>query len=106
MKPGTEKSAQPLISIILPVLNEASGINGMIAHLRALQGADAAEIIVVDGDARSGTLRQILGLRYPLWIIGSRSRNTDESRCCHGNRRYSSFSCMPTPACRSGHSRS
>jgi rSAM/selenodomain-associated transferase 2 len=36
-------------SIIIPALNEAVTINGLISHLRGLQQAAKAEIIIVDG---------------------------------------------------------
>ena len=49
------------ISIILPVLNEAAEMNGLINGLRAQTGADRAEIIVVDGDPKGGTIAVIEG---------------------------------------------
>ena len=45
------------LSVIVPVLNEATGINGVIGHLRDLDRS--AEIIVVDGDPAGGTIRNI-----------------------------------------------
>jgi len=36
-------------SIIVPVLNEAGEIEGLLRHLKALPGAASAEVIVVDG---------------------------------------------------------
>lgn len=48
-----------MCSVIIPVLNEASLINGTIDHLRALDGGESLEIIVVDGDQGGGTVRTI-----------------------------------------------
>jgi len=56
MKP-TDK---PTISIIIPVLNEAKGIMGSIAHLREIAGDTAMEIIVVDGDPGGSTINAII----------------------------------------------
>ncbi len=47
------------ISIIIPVLNESARINGLIAHLRAVDAGGSCEIIVVDGDPHQGTLLEI-----------------------------------------------
>ena len=49
----------PVISIILPVLNEAGRINELITRLRGLRSDAAPEIIVVDGDPQGGTIRTI-----------------------------------------------
>jgi rSAM/selenodomain-associated transferase 2 len=46
----------PKISIVIPVLDEANGINDLISHLHALPGAESCEIIVVDGDPQGGTI--------------------------------------------------
>lgn len=46
-------------SIIIPVLNEADRINGLIAHLRGLPGQEKIEIIVVDGSAQGDTIGAI-----------------------------------------------
>ena len=65
-------SGTPVISIILPVLNEAGTINEVIAHLRELECADRAEIIVVDGDPEGSTVRAIQaeGIRTTLSAKG------------------------------------
>jgi rSAM/selenodomain-associated transferase 2 len=47
------------VSIILPVLNEAGNINGVIDHLRTLNRHYQTEIIVVDGDPEGSTIRAI-----------------------------------------------
>lgn len=44
------------ISIVIPVLNEAAGINETIANLRRSAAAGESEIIVVDGDPSGGTV--------------------------------------------------
>ena len=49
----------PAVSIIIPVLNEAAGINDLIAHLRSIDAEGSCEIIVVDGDPDGGTLKAI-----------------------------------------------
>lgn len=50
---------KPLISIILPVLNEQATINSVLTHLHCLFRNWPSEIIVVDGDARKRTLSVI-----------------------------------------------
>jgi rSAM/selenodomain-associated transferase 2 len=45
------------ISVILPVLNEAETINGVIGHLRKLDCP--VEVIVIDGDPAGGTIAEI-----------------------------------------------
>ncbi|HEX9021060.1 MAG TPA: TIGR04283 family arsenosugar biosynthesis glycosyltransferase [Nitrospirota bacterium] len=49
----------PRISIILPVLNEADGINEAISRLRALDSGRCSEIIVADADPSGGTISAI-----------------------------------------------
>ena len=49
----------PVISIILPVLNEAGRINEILSHLRALPHDGGVEFIVVDGDPGGGTLKVV-----------------------------------------------
>ncbi len=49
----------PSCSIILPVLREASLINGVIDHLRSLENNKETEIIVVDGEPEGTTLTAI-----------------------------------------------
>lgn len=52
-------SRSTTISIIIPVLHEAEGINGIIAHLRGLDPDGTVEIIVVDGDCEGSTVNAI-----------------------------------------------
>ncbi len=49
-------SCAPVISVILPVLNETVRINGMISHVRSLGAEEWIEIIVVDGDPQGTTI--------------------------------------------------
>jgi len=53
------KAKTPFCSIILPVLQEASLINGVIDHLRRLEKNEETEIIVVDGEPEGTTLTAI-----------------------------------------------
>ena len=46
-------TARPLVSVILPVLDEADGIDGVLDHLASLKGE--LEVIVCDGGSRDGT---------------------------------------------------
>jgi rSAM/selenodomain-associated transferase 2 len=50
----------PTISIIIPVLYEAHGINACLEALFALSPEESFEIIAVDGDADKTTIRQIV----------------------------------------------
>jgi rSAM/selenodomain-associated transferase 2 len=52
-------STYPTISVIIPVLREAPGINDIIARLRLQAPVDTVEIIVVDGDPAGGTIKAI-----------------------------------------------
>ena len=56
--PPSENSSLT-ISVIIPVLNEARGINGVIAHLRSQAALDTVEIIVVDGDPAGSTIKAV-----------------------------------------------
>lgn len=50
---------KPIISIIIPVLNEQATINAVLSYLRSLPYSHHIEIIVVDGDVEAGTLSVI-----------------------------------------------
>jgi rSAM/selenodomain-associated transferase 2 len=52
-------NSTPLISIILPVLNEAERINEILFHLRAQDRDGMSEVIVVDGDPGGSTIDAI-----------------------------------------------
>lgn len=45
----------PAVSIIVPTYNEAAGIAELVRYLRTVPGADAAEIVVADGQSTDGT---------------------------------------------------
>jgi len=47
------------ISVVIPVLNEAKGINTLIGHVTKHAKGNKIEIIVADGDPRGGTLAAI-----------------------------------------------
>lgn len=51
--------ATPFVSIIIPVLNESGRINEIIGHIRIIDPADTAEILVVDGDQQGSTINAI-----------------------------------------------
>ena len=51
------------ISMILPIYNESSTINGMMDQLRALPGD--WEILFADGGSRDGTVQRI-GTEFPV----------------------------------------
>ena len=49
-------TGRPFLSVILPVLNEAKGINDALAHLRSIDDGSIREIILSDGDPAGSTL--------------------------------------------------
>ena len=49
----------PAVSLIIPVLNEAENISGIIHHIRELDADFTAEIIIVDGDPEGSTINAI-----------------------------------------------
>ncbi|MHB8844324.1 MAG: TIGR04283 family arsenosugar biosynthesis glycosyltransferase [Nitrospirota bacterium] len=57
------KTTPPAISVIVPVLGEAEGINDLIARLHALDDDRTVEIIVVDGDPEKSTVKTITDRR-------------------------------------------
>ncbi len=46
-------------SVVVPVINEAERINGLIEHLRSLDLSESIEIIVVDGDPAGPTIKAV-----------------------------------------------
>jgi len=69
----TELPAQPLISIIVPVLDEAAGIEAVLAHLAEMPGE--FEVIVCDGESRDGTAELAAAHpSSPVVLLGSRGR--------------------------------
>ncbi len=51
--------ANPLISIIIPVLNEAAIINATINYLTDLASGTNVEIVVIDGDPLASTIKHV-----------------------------------------------
>lgn len=51
---------KPVLSIIIPVLNEEKNINSTLSALCSLDGFDFAEVIVSDGDPEGSTLSVIV----------------------------------------------
>ncbi len=83
--PKNGKRVSPLISIIIPVLNEQAHINATLRHLRALRNAPQAQIIVVDGCPTESTIRAINGnhaatLRAPRGRGSQMNRGADCAR--------------------------
>lgn len=58
---GAAMNSRPKISIIIPVVNETSGINQTISHLlyQVTSGSAVVEIIVVDGTPEGSTIAAI-----------------------------------------------
>lgn len=54
--PQVMTTSTTAISVIIPVLHEAEGINGIIRHVRSLDAPGAVEVIVVDGAPEADTL--------------------------------------------------
>jgi len=53
------ESSSPKVSIIIPVINEGTTINGTIDHLEGLRGQSSFECIVVDGSESGDTIKNI-----------------------------------------------
>ena len=60
------------VSIIMPVLNEAAGIERTLAGLQSLR-AGGCEVILADGGSEDGTLEAAAGL-YDQWVDAPRGR--------------------------------
>lgn len=73
------KNTSSAISVIIPVLNEAEGINGLISHLRNLEGGKDVEIVVVDGDPAGCTIKAIRDADI-VTAIGERGRAVQMNR--------------------------
>ncbi|MBD3271541.1 MAG: glycosyltransferase [Elusimicrobia bacterium] len=56
---------QPLVSIIIPVINEEDSITSCIGHINSLDHNESFEIIVVDGHEHATTIKTI---RHPRVI--------------------------------------
>jgi rSAM/selenodomain-associated transferase 2 len=55
----TEGPASPLVSVIIPTLNEARHIEASVAAARRGYGQDQVEVIVVDGGSSDGTPERV-----------------------------------------------
>lgn len=53
---ATASIANPTISIIIPTLNEAANIGGLVRHLLKYQSSVLKEILVVDGSSQDNTV--------------------------------------------------
>jgi rSAM/selenodomain-associated transferase 2 len=73
------KNTNSAISVIIPVLNEAEGISGLISQLRDLEGGKDVEIIVVDGDPAGCTIKAIRDADV-VTAIGGRGRAVQMNR--------------------------
>ena len=82
------------LSIIIPVLDEAAAIAAALAALAPLR-ARGAEVIVVDGGSRDGTVAARAPARRPRHRGAARARRADECRRRRGARRRAAV-----PACR------
>jgi rSAM/selenodomain-associated transferase 2 len=68
-----------LISVIIPVLNEQSGINEVIRHVRRISAGHAIEVIVADGDGGGSTLRAVEDIDS-IRVISSPGRASQMNR--------------------------
>lgn len=65
---------RPLISIIVPVWQEAEIIQALIDHLQSLAMASRAEIIVVDGSANGETIERLSACKNVAVLCAPRGR--------------------------------
>ena len=79
------------LSIIIPTLNEASGIRAALERLQPLRAA-GHEVIVVDGGSSDGTSGACGALRRSRAHRGLRTREPDERRRGGCPRRLAAFS--------------
>ncbi|BBD09783.1 TIGR04283 family arsenosugar biosynthesis glycosyltransferase [Desulfovibrio ferrophilus] len=64
----------PLISIIIPVLHEAQGINALVQQVRDLPTPGPLEVLVVDGAPEADTLAALTADAIPLSSPAGRAR--------------------------------
>ena len=65
-------AAEPVFSVLIPTLNEAENVDGLLARLTALPAiAKAGEILVIDDGSTDGTPERVLGWaeRGPVRLI-------------------------------------
>lgn len=71
------------LSVIIPVLNEAEGINDTISRLQALAGERCIELIIVDGDPAGSTIKAIPdGTAMKLIAERGRARQMNAGASC------------------------
>lgn len=61
-----------MLSVIMPVLNEAKNLEGILSHLRAI--CPEAEVIVVDGGSEDGTSALVRQFPWVTYLSGRRGR--------------------------------
>ena len=61
-----------MLSVIIPVLNEAKNLEGILSHLRAI--CPEAEVIVVDGGSEDGTSALVRQFPWVTYLSGRRGR--------------------------------
>ncbi len=63
MPPARDASPdRPFLSIVIPALDEAAALPGLLASLAALRGAASFETLLVDGGSRDGTVERFRDL--------------------------------------------
>jgi rSAM/selenodomain-associated transferase 2 len=62
------------ISVIIPTLNEAENISGLIKHLQEFGGSHLHEVIVVDGGSYDDTLEQAVAQKARVFLSEKKNR--------------------------------
>ncbi|MBI3779702.1 MAG: TIGR04283 family arsenosugar biosynthesis glycosyltransferase [candidate division NC10 bacterium] len=63
-----------MLSIIIPVLNEAKNLERLLPHVRAI--CPGAEVIVVDGGSEDETMAVVSRFPWVKWVSSARGRAT------------------------------
>ncbi len=63
-----------MLSVIIPVLNEAKNLERLLPHVRAI--CPGAEVIVVDGGSEDGTRGVVSRFPWVKWVSSARGRAT------------------------------